>query len=210
MIVQAQHQGQHCVFFDPAVRIETIHTPVTLQEVCDLANAWARQLDQCPEPGNVDKIINLVRINQFVHSLSTQGNLKPLLLHYLDHTYQSATGGTRIMAAQRLPNFHTLPAFVSTHVKHRLNFTNCIEVGDLSQFAELCNADQDTEFLFRVTDNQAPYGIDWYEVALATTTVPSNDQCRKWLKAYLAVNPNTVFCPEWFDQAINWTVFDHH
>lgn len=209
VIQQAQHQGRHCVFFDPAVNKTQICVPDKLQHVCDLANAWARQLSQCPDPGDKEKITNLVRINQFVHSLQTQGNLKPLLLHFLNGKLCAATGGTRIMAAERLPQFATFPAFVSTHVDHRSRFAHCIEVQSLSHWAAICGAAADTEFLFRLTDEQADYGVDWYEVALQSTFVPSHDQCQQWLEAYLQANPGTVFAPDWFDQTINWTVFDH-
>lgn len=212
VVVESQHQGEHCLFYDPHMHESQIERLVTLTDTCELANQWLGKFDQISEPGDVDKVANIVRINQFVHSLQTQGNLKPALLHYTGVLpMSSGTGGSRLMAMERIPTMTTIPCFVSTHHKYKSEFQHLQEIKTLSEFAERCHADQHTQFFFRLTDSQAPYGIDWYEAALSHTTVPGNAQCLEWLSAYVAAQPaDFEFTPEWFDQDIDWTTWGHH
>ena len=208
-IVTSQHQGQHCLFYNPAESLDNMVKFVSLQETCDLANQYLRRFDTVLESGDVDKIANIVRINQFVHSLSQHGNIKPVLLHYTGTLPMSGgTGGSRIMAAERLPLVKNLSAFISTHSRYKDQFRHLEPITTLAQFAQYCSADESTEFYFRLTDNHALYGIDWYEAALDIVTVPNNHQCLQWLDAYVDQQPRDFkFTPDWFDQAINWTAF---
>lgn len=211
-IQASQHQGQHCLFYNPAEPLSNMVKLISLQDTCDLANQYIGKFDQISEPGDLDKIANIVRINEFVHSLRKQGNLKPVLLNYTGSwPLGASTGGSRVMAAERIPELQSFPAFISTHSRHKAQFQHLEEITSLEQFAQHCHANQHTQFYFRLTDASADYGIDWYEAALETTQIPNNTQCMTRLKTYLAQQPKDfVFGPEWFDQEINWTVFDHH
>ena len=208
----AMSQKQHCLFYDPGVPLDRMVKLISLQDTCNLANQYLKNFDLILEPGDVDKIANIVRINQFVHSLRQHGNFKPVLLNYTGTwPLGASTGGSRVMAAERIPELQSLPAFISTHNCYKDEFTHLEEITTLEQFAKHCHADNYTQFYFRLTDNCAEYGIDWYEVALESTSVPGNEQCLAWLRSYIQQQPQKFeFTPEWFDQEINWTVFDHH
>ena len=210
-IVSSHHCGQHCLFYNPAEPVGNMVKFVSLQETCDLANHYLGQFNAVTDSGDLDKIANIVRINQFVHSLSHHGNIKPVLLHYTGSLpMPGGTGGSRIMAAERLPLIQHLSAFISTHIKYKDQFCHLEEITSLAQFARYCGADDTTEFYFRLTDNNALYGIDWYEAALDIVTVPGNNQCLQWLTAYVDQQPcDFKFTPNWFDQAINWTALGH-
>lgn len=206
-IVAAQHSGQHCLFYNPGVPVTDFVKLISLQDTCDLANQHLPNFATVAEPGDLDKIANIVRINQFVHSLQQHGNLKPMLLYYTGSLPMGAgTGGSRVMAAERIPGLDRFPAFISTHVNYKDQFQHLEEVTSLRQFAHHCHATETTQFYFRLTDPSAAYGIDWYEAALETTSVPGNDQCMSWLIAYCQHQQSDFkFTPEWFDQEICWT-----
>lgn len=206
IVDQCRQQG-HCVFYDPALPMTQVYKIISLQDTCDLANAWLKNPQLIYEPGDIDKIANVVRINQFVHSLRSDGNFKPILVNYTGSWPMTAsTGGTRFMAAERCSEIKNFPTFISTHQRYRHQFEHLAEITSLAEFAKLCGATDTTPFYFRLTDADANYGLDWYEVALSHTSVPSNDQCMAWLDRYLqAQSPEFEFSPEWFDQAIDWT-----
>lgn len=212
LVAQSQHHGQHCLFYDPAVPLSNITKLITLQQTCDLANQYLHCLDAMTEPGDIDKVANVVRINQFVHSLRKNGNVKPMLLNYTGTwPLGASTGGSRVMAAERTPEIQSFSAFISTHQQHQHHFQHLERIETLQQFAKYCGAHGHSQFVFRLTDADADYGLDWYEVSLDTVTVPNNQQCLDWLKLYLAQQSNSFeFTPEWFDQEINWTALDHH
>lgn len=211
VIESAQHQHNHCLFFDPRVPVTSMKKLLSLQDTCDLANQYIGCFDCVVQPGDIDKIANIVRINQYVHSLQQHGNFKPMLLTFTGSWPLGAnTGGSRVMAAERIPGLESFAAFVSTHRRYQDQFQHLQEITTLAQFADHCGAGLHTQFVFRLTDATADYGIDWYEVALETTTVPSNQQCISWLVNYLSQQPKCFeFTPQWFDQEIDWTVFDH-
>jgi|694.fasta_scaffold110969_7 hypothetical protein len=210
-VVTAQHQGQHCLFYAPDMPLSRMVKLVTLQETCDLANQYIENFDTVKEPGNLDKIANAVRINQFVHSLRTQGNFKPILLYYTGTwTMDCGTGGSRLMAAECIPELQSFPVFISTHSKYKDQLRDLEEIVSLKQFATHCKASEHTQFYFRLTAPEADYGINWYEAALETTSVPSNDQCLVWLRNYINRQPaGFCFTPEWFNQLIDWTTVGH-
>jgi hypothetical protein len=82
-------------------------------------------------------------------------------------------------------------------------------VTKFTQFAHLCQANPGQEFLFRLTDAQAPYGIDWYEYDSSRTAAitPGEDYCVSAMTAYLKQHPGVNFIPSWFDQLVDWASY---
>ena len=205
-IVQSTHGGQHCLFYDPALPITKVEKLVTVQDTCDLANQWMRDRNSITEAGDLDKIYKLVRINLFFHSLRNEGNHKPILVQYTGTwPLLSSTGGTRFMAAELCPEITAFPAFISTHCRFRSQFDHLEEITNFDTFAGHCKAQSGTNFLFRYTDVNADYGLDWYEVALDHTRVPNLSQCAIMLEKFLAQQTmDFEFVPSWFSSKIDW------
>lgn len=209
-VAESLHQGRHCLFYNPAVPIADMVKLISLQDTCNLANLWVQNNFLMHSEGDLDKVANAVRVNQYVHSLRTQGNIKPMLLNYTGTwPLGASTGGSRVMAAERCANIHAFSAFVATSSEFRSQFQHLESVTTLERFANICGAAPHTEMYFRLTDSAAPWGIDWYEVALDHTTVPNNTQCLRWLRHYVQQQSVTFeFTPDWFDQVIDWLSFD--
>lgn len=208
-VADSLHQGQHCLFYSPAVPIASMIKLISLQDTCNLANQWLQNPNSIDSDGDLDKVANAVRINQYVYSLSKHGNFKPMLLNFAGTwPLGASTGGSRVMAAERC-NITEFSAFVATHRRHAQQFEGLEPVTTLARFADLCGADSHTEFYFRLTDANADWGLDWYEAALAHTSVPNNAQCLQWLAQYAKVQPpDFEFTPEWFDLTIDWPSLD--
>jgi hypothetical protein len=190
---------------------ELIEKIDSLDGICAVANRWLDHLDNITDPGDRNKVAKTVRINLFVHSLKQHGNVKPILIHYKgQYPMTPANGGTRFLAAERLPEFNTWPCFISTAVKYKQKFQHLKEIKSMAAFAEACKADANTKFLLRLTDSAADHGLDWYEVDLPTTFVPNDDLCIQWLQQYQqSQHSNFQFTKQWFDQAIDWTTLGH-
>lgn len=209
-VVDSMHQGQHCLFYNPAVPIHRMVKLISLQDTCDLANQWLQNTNSIDSYGELDKVANAVRINQYVHSLRQYGNFKPMLLNFAGTwPLGASTGGSRVMAAERCPNIKTFSAFVATHSRFQQQFSHWQPVTTFEQFAALCGASKHTEFYFRLTDATAAWGLDWYEAALEHTSVPGNEQCLRWLRLYANSQPcDFKFTPQWFDSEIDWPLLD--
>ena len=209
-IVHSSHQGQHCLFYDPELQLDRVQKLMTLTDVCVLANRWLADKDVITDPGDLNKIVNTVRINQFVHSLQQEGNHKPILVHFDgDWPMISSTGGTRLMAAERCGSIKSFTAFISTHQRHRQQFDHLEEITTFDSFAHRCGAVPRNKFVFRFTEAEAHYGLDWYEVSLNRTTVPDDSQCLYLLTNYVGRQHSTFeFTPDWFDSKIHWPDFE--
>lgn len=209
-VADCWHQGRHRLFYDPAVPVDRMVRLITLQDTCKLANRWLLDPFSIDQDGELDKVANVVRINQFVHSLQHTGNIKPMLLNYRGQwPLGASTGGSRLMAAERCANITAFSAFITTSAEFESQFDHLEPVSTLARFCELSGGDQHTEFYFRLTDAAAPWGLDWYEAALAHTHVPSNQQCLNSLYHYLRTQPaDFQFSPQWFDSEIDWQLFD--
>lgn len=214
ILFKAAHNGRHCLYYDPHVDIKSIHTNQTLSALCNLANTTIKQgLDQCfDNPINTDWLANIVKINLWIHDLPISGNIKPMLLVYSGHKLYnfnsvSGTGSSRLKALERVPNITHVQGFITTKQEYHYRFQHLELITDFNRFAELCRAQQQQNFWFRLTDNQADYGVDWYEFDhIGTSTVtPSDPICLSALKHYLQQTP-TTFTPEWFDQKISWNL----
>lgn len=209
IIKQSQHQGQHCLFYSHHIAINQIRSMITLASVCELANdklSQGRLLS-----GDEDQIANIVKINQYVHSLRSIGIVKPMLLYYTGQLpYEPSTGSSRLAAASLVPGLKYVPAFISTHERFRNKFPHLREIASLSEFAEVCSVPADTEFAFRLTDANADYGIDWYEMPNRQVPVPSIDWCLQVLGSYVNTQPQGFkFTPGWFKQRIDWEKFNN-
>jgi hypothetical protein len=209
-VADSLHSGQHCLFYNPAQDKSQIKVNRCLQDLCDWANTTIdnQGIERfLIESKNHNYIANLVKVNIWVDDLARQGSVKPMLLHYTDlSSLKSATGESRLRAIERIDSITTVPVFISTHAKYQDQFFNLESVTTFNQFAELCSAELGQQFLFRLTDSQAPYGLDWYEYnSFRTTSVtPSEVQCINAMTKYLQQNPKTIFTPNWFDHLINW------
>ena len=209
-IADSLHHGQHCIFYDPAVDKNQIRVNQSLNDLCNWAN---RNIDKhgvdqfLSNPHNHDQIANLVKLNIWVEDLPRRGNVKPLLLHYIGHSmYESGTGESRLKVLERIDSITTVNAFICTHHQDRDRFNHLESITNLDRFAELCEAITGQTFLFRLTDNQALYGLDWYEYdsQLTSTITPAEAHCINAMTKYLQQNPGTIFTPDWFDYLINW------
>lgn len=74
------------------------------------------------------------------------------------------------------------------------------------QFAKLCQAVPGQQFLFTLTDPQAPYGIFWYEYDSVKTApvTPGEPWCVDVFRNYVTQNKSIHFTPEWFDTLVLW------
>lgn len=212
IIQESLHNGTHCVFFDPACNKNTIRTNQRLQDLCNWANELIQKqtvLGFLQDAKNHYDMANLVKLNMWVHDLPIQGSIKPMLLQYVGNPLlESGTGESRLRALERIDSIHTVTAFISTHQQYQHKFQHLESVTSFDRFAELCQAQDGQQFLFRLTDNQAPYGIDWYEYNSQRTSqvTPGQDYCVQALGNYLQQNP-TTFTPEWFDTLVDWNQY---
>lgn len=214
ILFKATHNGRHCLYYDPAVDLQLIYTNQTLSALCDLANSKIKQgLDSCfNDPGNTNWLANIVKINLWVHDLPISGNAKPMLLVYSGHKLYnfksiSGTGSSRLKALERVPGITHVQGFITTSREYQHKFQHLELITNFNRFAELCQAQDQQNFWFRLTDDQADYGVDWYEFDHAKTAVvtPSESACLCALKNYLQQTP-TTFTPKWFDQKISWNL----
>jgi hypothetical protein len=80
-------------------------------------------------------------------------------------------------------------------------------VDTFEQFAKICKAQiPNMQFFFQLTDNEAPYGIWWYEYSSPKTqaVTPGEEWCVSVLHQYLTSHPDTKFTKEWFQTLVNW------
>lgn len=207
------HNGVHCLFFNPQQNKHQIRTNQRLQDLCNWANTniASQGIDGfVADTANHYDIANLVKLNMWVNDLPRQGSVKPMLLQYIGQPLlESGTGESRLRALERIDSMQTVSAFISTHVKYQDQFKHLEPVTTFARFAELCAAETGQEFLFRLTDAQAPYGIDWYEYDSSRTAAitPGEDYCVSAMTAYLQQHPGVNFIPSWFDQLVDWASY---
>jgi hypothetical protein len=198
------------LFYDPAVPTESIHYKQSLQDICN----WAT--DQIRYQGingfinnqqNHYDIANLVKLNMWVADIRKQGIVKPMNLFYNGtDSYGVNNGESRLRAAERINSIQTVAGFIGCRQEHADNFAGLEPITSFKRFAELCGAEPGQQFLFTLTDSDAPYGIFWYEYNSGRTApvTPGELYCVDTLRNYLNQNLNTNFTPEWFDTLIDW------
>lgn len=213
IIFKATHGGQHCLFWNPEARFDNISTTQRLSDLC----VWVNHSQQTQgtdafltNPECFYDIANLVKLNMWIHDIRQQGIIKPWLVQDLaDKGFGLGTGDSRLRCLERIPEIRTVPAFVSTHVSRAHLYNNLEPVDTFEQFAQLCGAESGQEFLFRLTDIDAPYGIDWYEYNSSRTqaVTPGEPEAVGIMVNYFAAHPGIKITPEWFDQPIDWSQY---
>jgi hypothetical protein len=211
-IVDSFHNGQHCLFFDPIFNHAIISYRQKLQDLCNWANNSIQQHGinkfLLNEQNHYD-IANLVKLNIWINDIKIQGIVKPMLISYNGNTYTASNGESRLRCLEKVHNITSVSAFINTSIKYQLEFSHLERVTTFDQYAKLCNAIQGQKFLFRLTDNTAPWGLDWYEYDSKQTGVvtPGQDYCVAAVTAYLEKHPTTKFTPEWFSNLVDWNQY---
>lgn len=209
-IVESLHQGQHSLFWNPEAAFDQVVTNQTLQDLCNWATSWITQRginEFVAEPRSHYDIANLVKLNMWIHDIKAQGIVKPwLLLDQGDGTFVAGTGDSRLRCLERIPEITHVPAFISTRAERAHLYQELEPICTFDRFAELCNAGNNQQFLFRLTDPAAPYGIYWYEYNSARTrwVTPGQDEAVTMFVNYMGKHPHTQITPEWFDSVIVW------
>lgn len=214
IIFKATHNGEHVLYYDPAVPITHIAKQTKLQDLCNWANneinLHSKECFTSDERRHYD-CANLVKINQMVHSLANYGSVKPMLLFFTgNYPYATGTGDTRLRAIERLSQISSVSGIISTHSKYQSMFKHLQEIKSFTEFAQCFNAKVGDQFLIRLTDQQAPYGIDWYEHALTQpgVSVPDWGFCLSAIQNYVNCQSDEFkFTVSWFDQLIDWSMY---
>lgn len=212
-IAESLHKGIHCLLWNPAAQFNNVKTQQRLGDLCKWANNWLRSDGIAGFVGDVRNhydIANLVKLNMWIKSMRDQGIVKPWLLQDQgDGTFLAGTGDSRLRCLERMPEIKTVPAFISTMANRKHLYPELEEITTFDRFAELCGAVKGQEFLFRLTDNEAPYGLYWYEYNSERTrsVTPGEAEAVAMFENYMKANPDTKITPEWFDSAIIW---EHH
>jgi len=211
IVAESLHNGNHCIFYDPAFNKQQVSYHQSLNDLCDWANRGvARGVNQfLQDTQNHYDIANLVKLNMWIEDIKTQGIVKPMLISYTNKEYRAANGESRLRALECLPEVTTVTAFINCCVENSAKFEHLESVDTFTRFAELCNAVDGQQFLFRLTDEQAPYGIDWYEYNSSRTApvTPGQEECVALVTAYLEQYPGTIFTHEWFATPVTWNLY---
>jgi hypothetical protein len=209
-IVDSFHNGQHCLFFDPAIDKNTIAYKQSLQDICDWANY---AINDYGISGFVENklnwydIANIVKLNMWVDDIKKQGIIKPMLLFYEGNNKLGIHNGeSRLRALTCVPSMSTIAGFITIAKKYADKFSHLEQVTTFDQFANICKADLQQEFMFTLTDPAAPYGIFWYEFNSKKTApvTPGEDACVIALENFLNQHPDTKFTTEWFSNIVDW------
>lgn len=211
-IIESFHNGAHCLYFNPCATFDTVQTNQRLQDLCNWANAGLHLgIDKfVADCHNHYDIANLVKINMWIADIKTQGIVKPwMMLDQGDGTYIAGTGDSRLRCLECIPEITTVPAFVSTRTEYANRYSNLQSVTCFDQFAELCGAESGQEFLFRLTNSSAPYGIYWYEYNTERTrsVTPNESWCVNTFAKYAQQNPNLTVTKNWFNELKDWQTF---
>lgn len=210
-VQQSMHNGAHCLFYNPHTTLENVHTQQTLLDLCNWANDWLDKVS-IDEFINYDQnhydVANLVKLNMWIHDIRRQGIIKPwLMLDQGDGSFLAGTGDSRLRCLERIPEIKTVSAFISTTASRKHLYQSLEEIKTFERFASICNARMNKPFLFRLTDEHAPYGMYWYEYDsdLTRPVTPSQADAVAMFANYAKKHPTIRITPEWFDQLHNWS-----
>ena len=208
-IVESMHNKEHCLFYHSKFNHRLINYQQKLQDLCDWANI--RTEDFLLDSSNFYDIANLVKLNLWIADIKAQGIVKPMLIYY-DGEFTSGTGESRLRTLECIPEVAHVTAFITTHQQHAHKFSHLEPVTRFARFAEICKATLGQQFMFRFTDANAPWGLDWYEYDSAQTraVTPRQDYCVEVFGKYLQQHPDTVFSPEWFSQLVDWNHYKNY
>lgn len=208
-IKASMHNGNHRLFFNPYSNFDNISTNQRLDDLCSWAREWMLRglMTFCSDPRNYYDIANLVKLNIWIADIRKQGIVKPWLIQDQgDGTFLAGTGDSRLRCLERIPEIKTVPAFISTHRDRAHLYESFESVDTFDRFAELCGAVNGQNYLFRLTDPTAPYGLYWYEYDSERTRVvtPGEEACVRAFHYYALNNPSVIITPEWFDTLVDW------
>jgi hypothetical protein len=211
-VVESFHNGAHCLFYNPNMAFDTVQTNQRLQDLCNWANAGlGHGLENfINESGNHYDTANLVKLNMWIADIKQQGIVKPwMMLDQGNGTYLAGTGDSRLRCLECIPEITTVPAFVSTRQQRAHLYAGLEPVLCFDRLAELCGAKPGQEFLFRLTDATAPYGIYWYEYNAERTRsiTPGESWCVRTFANYAQQHPDLTITKSWFNQLVNWQTF---
>lgn len=211
-VVESFHNGSHCLFYNPNMTFDTVQTNQRLQDLCDWANTGLRAgiNEFVANHANHYDIANLIKINMWIADIKVQGIVKPwMMLDQGDGTYLAGTGDSRLRCLECIPEITTAPAFISTRQDRAQLYTHLVQINSFDQFAKLCGAEPGQEFLFRLTDSTAPYGIYWYEYNTERTRSVTPDQswCVDTFRNYAQQHPDLEVTKSWFNRLVNWQTF---
>ena len=206
-IVKSMHNKEHCLFYHPKFNHRLINYQQKLQDLCDWANI--RTEDFLLDSSNFYDIANLVKLNLWIADIKAQGIVKPMLIYY-DGEFTCGTGESRLRTLECIPEVAHVTAFITTHQQHAHKFLHLEPVTRFARFAEICKATLGQQFMFRFTDANAPWGLDWYEYDSELTRVvtPSQDYCVSAVRQYLYQYPDTVFNKDWFVKLVDWSDYN--
>lgn len=207
-IVKSMHRDQHVLFYHSKFNHQLINYQQKLQDFCNWANNRDVILNSAAA-GDLDWIANIVKFNMWVTDIKTQGIVKPMLIYY-DGEFTSGTGESRLRTLECIPEVAHVTAFITTHQQHAHKFSHLEPVTRFARFAEICKATLGQQFMFRFTDANAPWGLDWYEYDSELTRVvtPSQDYCVSAVRQYLEQYPDTVFNKDWFVKLVDWSDYN--
>lgn len=209
-VIESFHNGRHCLFWNPASRFDNISTNQRLDDLIRWANEWLEHdgIDAFEsEPRNRYDIANLTKLNMWIADIRQQGIVKPWLIQDQgDGTFVAGTGDSRLRCLEVMPEITSVPAFVSTSADRAHLYQDLEPVTSFAQFAQLCRAEPEVEFIFRLTDPTAPYGLYWYEYNTNRTrsVTPGEDQAVKMFVNYVKANPGFRVSRAWFSNAVDW------
>lgn len=212
-IAQSLHNGKHCLFYDEAFDHSKIIYRQKLQDLCDWANFAIKDYGISKFVNtkiNWYDIANLVKLNMWIHNIRNSGIVKPMLIWYLgNEKYIVGNGESRLRVLECIPQITTVTGFISTTVEYKEKFKHLRPVTTFDLYADLCGACEGQEFYFRIGDDNAPYGIDWYEFNSEKTQkiTPNEDYCIAALAEYLKKHPETKFTTEWFSTLVDWNQY---
>ena len=208
-IVKSMHNKEHCLFYHSKFNHQLINYQQKLQDFCNWANI--RTEDFLLDSSNFYDIANLVKLNLWIADIKAQGIVKPMLIYY-DGEFTCGTGESRLRTLECIPEVAHVTAFITTHQQHAHKFLHLEPVTRFARFAEICKATLGQQFMFRFTDANAPWGLDWYEYDSDKTRAitPSQDYCVEVFGKYLQQHPDTVFSPEWFSQLVDWNHYKNY
>jgi len=188
---------------------DTVQTNQRLQDLCDWANAGlGGGLENfISDTRNHYDIANLIKLNMWIADIKIQGIVKPwMMLDQGDGTFLAGTGDSRMRCLECIPEITHVPAFVSARQDRSQLYSHLEPISSFDRFAELCGAEPGQEFLFRLTDATAPYGIYWYEYNTERTrsVTPGESWCVNTFANYAQQHPDLNINKMWFDTLIAW------
>ena len=208
-VIESFHNGVHCLFYNPKMAFDTVQTNQRLPDLCDWANAGlgAGLQNFINDARNHYDIANLIKLNMWIADIRTQGIVKPWMMQDQgDGTYLAGTGDSRMRCLECIPEITHVPAFVSTRQTRAQLYAHLEPITSFDRFAELCGAEIGQQFLFRLTDAAAPYGIYWYEYNTERTrsVTPGESWCVNTFANYAQQHPDLQINKPWFDTLIVW------